>query len=133
MKAPATKARRAGMVATGLTLAAFLSLAPAVASSAASPGFHVKDGSQWTVVVQSATCEVVTFQSNGTFTADRYGDSGTWKGGGATLTMKWKAGALDRVRFSGTALDSGKVYEGSFSWSGNVDPGQVGKGGATGC
>lgn len=95
---------RAAVIAAGLAMTASVGLAGTGAASAASAGQHIKPGAKWTmeIDVNSFGCEVETFHANGTFTADKLGDSGTWNGGGRTIGMLWKAGADTFGNFNAT-------------------------------
>ncbi len=112
--------RRAVVVVGGLAMATSLGLAGVGVASAAVPALKVKPGSQWTLeyhgVEGTGGCEVDRMASNGTFTSDLYGDSGTWSGGGSTITMTWTAGDDSGVTFSGTFTKTPtKEYKGSFN------------------
>jgi hypothetical protein len=113
------KVRWAAMVAAGIATAASFGVGGAGAASATAPALHVKNGSEWVVIIVSdgGGCEIATFDSGGTFKADRFKDRGTWSGGGATLTMKWTKGSSDGMKFKGTYHASAKAYEGSFTGS----------------
>ena len=50
-----------------------------------------------------------------TFTSDLFGDSGTWSGGGATITVTWTAGQDNTLVFTGTFTKTPRrEYKGSF-------------------
>ncbi len=112
--------RQAAMTLAGLAMAAGFGLAGAGAASAAAPALKVKPGSQWTLedhgIEGTGGCEVDTMASNGTFTSDLFGDSGTWSGGGATITVTWTAGDDNGVVFTGTFTKTPrKEYRGSLN------------------
>ena len=92
------------VIAAGLAMTACLGLVGLDAASAASPALHIKQGAVWSVVVngERSFCEQLTFSSWGTFAADRYNDSGTWTGGGKTITVNWTAGSSSPSTFTGT-------------------------------
>ena len=112
--------RQAAMTLAGLAMAAGFGLAGAGAASAAAPALKVKPGSHWTLeyhgVEGTGGCEVDTMASNGTFTSDLFGDSGTWSGGGATITVTWTAGDDNGVVFTGRFTKTPrKEYRGSLN------------------
>ncbi len=112
--------RRAAVTVAGLAMATSFGLAGAGAASAAAPALKVKPGSHWTLeyhgVEGTGGCEVDTMASNGTFTSDLFGDSGTWSGGGATITVTWTAGQDNTLVFTGTFTKTPRrEYKGSFN------------------
>jgi hypothetical protein len=122
--------RRAAVTVAGLAMATSFGLAGAGVASAAAPALKVKPGSQWTLedhgIEGTGGCEVDTMASNGTFTSDLFGDSGTWSGGGATITVTWTAGSDNGVVFTGTFTKTPrKEYRGSLT---DGDPGLFIKG-----
>lgn len=122
--------RRVAVIAGGLAMATSFGLAGAGAASATAPALKVKPGSEWTLedhgIEHTGGCEVDTMASNGTFTSDLFGDSGTWSGGGSTITMTWTTGEDNGATFNGTFT---KVpvdeYRGGLS---DGDPGLLVKG-----
>jgi hypothetical protein len=125
--------RRGAAVAAGLVMAASLGLTGAGMASAAAPALKIHNGSLWTQVVSGAGCEVLTFHSNFTFATTEFGgDAGKWKGGGATIKMKWTAGSDIGLTFQGTFTTTPvKEYSGMVN-NGNA-PGQLVKGAVPGC
>jgi hypothetical protein len=122
------------MITAGLVMAASFGLAaPGVSSAAVPSTLHVLPGSRWTVELNG--CMVAVFQANHTFTTDSSGDSGTWSGGGAKLTMTWTAGTDYNLHFVGIFSKTPvKEYTGTFSVQGGVvGTGQVVKGAVAGC
>ena len=120
--------RQAAVCAAGLAMTASVGLAGVGAASAASPALMVKAGSQWTAEVKGASCEIVTFAANGTFSGDMSNDSGTWSGGGKTINLKWTRGHADGLTFNGTFTKTPtKEYKGGFGGL-VVGPGQLVKG-----
>ena len=113
--------RRTAVIVAGLAMATSFGLAGAGAASAAAPALKVKPGSHWTLedhgIEGTGGCEVDTMASNGTFTSDLFGDSGTWSGGGSTITVTWTAGSDNGVVFTGTFVrtPTTKEYKGSFN------------------
>jgi hypothetical protein len=100
-------------------MAVSLGLSGGVASATA-PALKVQPGSRWTLedhgIEHTGGCEIDTMRANGTFTSDLFGDSGTWSGGGRTITMTWTAGSDSGVTFSGTFTRTPvKEYSGSLS------------------
>ena len=99
-------------------------------SSAAHQGrrnWTAEDGSSY-------NCEVDTFATSGTFTGDKDGDTGKWRGGGTTITMKWTAGGAVGLVFRGTFTKTPvKEYAGTFSLDGQNTPGVLVKGAVSGC
>jgi hypothetical protein len=94
--------RRVAVLAAGLAMTTSLGLAVVDSASAASPALHIKPGSLWMIKSERGGCENETFEADHTFSADRYGDSGTWSGSGATVSMRWTAGTDTGVTFGGT-------------------------------
>ncbi|HXW36278.1 MAG TPA: hypothetical protein VEJ87_17005 [Acidimicrobiales bacterium] len=96
-------------------MATSLGLAGTGTAPAAALEHHVKPGSQWTVEVDTPTafCEIATFDSNGSFTTDSGGDSGSWTGGGKKLGMHWSQG-----RDSGEDFLYGTYYSGIHTYVG---------------
>ncbi len=125
--------RRAAGIAAGLALVGSLGLAGAGATSAATPALKIHSGSLWTQVVSGAGCEVLTFHSNFTFVTTEFGgDAGKWKGGGATIKMKWTAGNDRGLTFQGSFTKTPvKEYSGIVN-DGNA-AGQLVKGAVPGC
>ena len=128
--------QRAVVTVAGLAMAASVGLAGVGAASAASPAvLHIQAGSQWHDADASTSCgEVITFAANGTFTADQLGDSGTWSGGGTTLTMRWTAGGSAGASFNGTFTKTPvHEYLGKFGVNGAHLRGKIVKGAVAGC
>jgi hypothetical protein len=118
--------RRAALFAGALALATGIGATGAsVASAATLAKVKVAPGSKWSVVSAQVFCEVVTFHANGTFTS-KNGPSGTWTGGGKTLTMTWPGTA--GFTFSGTwSRVPLKEYAGTFNGN-SMFPAQVEEG-----
>jgi hypothetical protein len=94
--------RRAGVIAAGLSMATSFGLAGAGTTSAATPAHKIKPNATWTVEAGNAACEQAVFNTTTHhFTSDRFGDKGTWSGGGSKLSMTWKAGTHSGVTYSG--------------------------------
>lgn len=100
----------------------------ASASVSDSGGTHVKPGGQWTVEVTDAACEVQTIGANGTWTADLYGDAGTYTGGGTKIKEVWTAGDDINSKFTGKWSTSAKDYTGTFKKLDKGETGQLVKG-----
>lgn len=121
--------RRTAVLAAGLALTASIGLVGAGAASAASPALKIKNGAQWTNEVNGGLCEVQTFSSNGTWTSDLYGDSGTWSGGGDRIDIKWTGGDEAGLTFHGPFTTTPtKEYSGKFGGFGVGATGQEVKG-----
>jgi len=82
----------------------------------------VKPGQKWTMERHEATgsgygwCEVITFGSSDTWTADLDGDKGTYTGGKTAITMTWTAGSDSPLTFTGTLKKAKpKKFKGKFS------------------
>lgn len=86
-----------------------------VASGATVPKF-VNPSSVWTIQVNGGSCEVMSFVAGttNTFTADSFGDSGTYAGGGDVITITWTAGEDSGVVFSGKYSFASGTYEGTI-------------------
>jgi len=89
---------------------------------------HVRPGGVWTGEANTAGCEVQTFAANHTWSADQFGDSGTYKGGGKKITVTETAGDDSPSAFSGTYSKAKQEYIGSFSGKGAGLTGQLVKG-----
>jgi len=79
---------------------------------------HLVPGSDWTIEIDHAradACEIETIGAGHDFTTDRFGDSGTYKGGRLTVTEKWTAGASKGLVFKGTWSRPAKRFRGPFS------------------
>lgn len=121
--------RRMAVLAAGLGVG----LAGASAASAASTALHITAGSKWTaeMKISGGGCEVDKFAANHTFSS-KDGDSGTWSGGGKTISMLWTAGGATNTTFSGTFTKTPvEKYVGTFD-SGSY-PGWLVKGAVSGC
>ena len=92
--------RRAAAIAAGLAMATSFGLAGAGMASAAAPALKIKPGATWTFESSARGCEHDVFHSSGVFVADN-GGSGTWTGGGSTISMDWEAGNNIGMTFSG--------------------------------
>ena len=122
--------RRIAVLAVGLAMTAGAGLAGAGAASAASPALHIKADAKWTEETVRGGCEIDTFAANGTFTGDvDPGDTGTWSGGGTTITMHWTGDSNPGLSFSGTFTTTPvKEYKGTLRYEGAVFSGKLVKG-----
>jgi len=136
------------LAATGIALCAGVGLMGGVASAQAKPGGlltprvdsgsatpalavpagHVKKGSQWTLEVNAGGCIVQTFGKDHTWTSDFQGDSGTYAGGGKTISETFTAGSANGLTFAGTYSKHSKEYTGTFGGPGAGNTGQLVKG-----
>jgi hypothetical protein len=65
-----------------------------VANAAPAPHSKIKPAGVWTQRnLTNRGCEVQTFSANGTWTADKLGDSGTWTKNGKAIAETWTAGS----------------------------------------
>lgn len=97
--------------------------------SAATPAVqHIKPGGVWTNETNGAGCAIDTFGPGHTWTADLYGDSGTYTGGRNNVTLTYTAGNDAPATFSGTFSKSKKEYSGSYGGKGAGFTGQLVKG-----
>jgi hypothetical protein len=112
------------LLAVGLAAALFGHGGPASANattgamSSVPPGtpvhlVGVRPGSVWTFRLNSGACEVDSFHAH-TFTADRLGDSGTYKTDKVALTMTWTSGGNGGTAFKGTFSRSAGRYSGRW-------------------
>jgi hypothetical protein len=140
--------RRAALVAAGLAMSAGVGLAGVGTASAAGGGLtgtansvaaaapatkHLTPGT-WTVKVHLAGCEVISIATNGTFTADKFSDSGVWAGGGNSVALSWTAGSDTGLLFSGAYQATSPVsYKGSYGGSGFGLKGSLVKGALPDC
>lgn len=83
--------RRILLTAGGLALT--LCLGTAGVASATTPVSHHLRGRIWTQTnLSNHGCEVQTLRANGTFTADKLGDAGTFTVNGTVINETWTAG-----------------------------------------
>ncbi len=123
--------RRAAMATAGLVIVAgTIGLFGTSGALGAVPAAaHINNGSEWTIEVNPKSCEVGTFSSNGTFSFQASGDSGTWSGGGTTVKLKWTGGTDAGLKFKGTwSTAPVKEYAGTFGGLGAGETGQLVKG-----
>jgi hypothetical protein len=116
--------RRAGIIGTVIIAAVTLAW-PGGIATAAQPAAKVKVGSQWTLVEVGSGCEILNFKTADKFTADFFGDRGTYTSVGKALNLLWKKGNNAGATFSGTYVkhtSDGPEYQGSFGGplTGNV-------------
>jgi hypothetical protein len=120
--------RKTAVVGMGIIMAAVVWTG--AAASATQPASKITPGSKWTVVFKGGGCEVQTFSSHGTWTADRFKDAGTYGVDGRTLDEQWTKGVdkglsfdalYDKTKqdykgqFGGTSAGSGKLVKGAES------------------
>jgi hypothetical protein len=75
----------------GVAMVACLALAGV--ANAAAPSLRLKPGTQWTQTnLSNNGCEVETIGSNGTFSADKFGDKGTVTISGKIISETWTTG-----------------------------------------
>jgi streptogramin lyase len=80
----------------------------------------VKAGSEWTITSSLGPCEVQTFSSGGNWTADLYGDQGTFVGGGTTISEDFTAGQHAGLTWSGQYSKPPGSYQGPSSFAGTI-------------
>ena len=128
-KVRVTKARAAVLVAGGIATVLSLGFGAASVATAATPGLHIKDASEWVVKGKNIGCEVVIFSSGGSFVESGGSATGVWSGGGENLVMKWTARGATGLVYKGTWRSAAKKYAGKFSGNatgkGDVAPGSV--------
>ena len=83
-------------------------------ASATQPASKITAGSKWTIVFKGGGCEVETFGSHGTWTADRYKDAGTYGVDGRTLDEQWTKGVDKGLSFDALYNKAKKDYKGQF-------------------
>jgi hypothetical protein len=97
--------RLAPVLAAGLAMATRFGMAGAGVASASTPALKVKPFATWTVEFKTGklgTCEQVSFNTFvNTFVTDYDGETGTWSGGGSTISMAWTSGPDIGATFSG--------------------------------
>ncbi len=116
--------RRLAVLAAGLAMVATLGVTGVSGAAASVPALHVKPGGVWTELNKQGGCEVQTFATGGTWTADIGGDAGTYTGGGKTLLETWTAGQDATLTFTAKYSRSKKKYVGTFG--GGFDQGDTG-------
>jgi opacity protein-like surface antigen len=105
--------RRTAVLGAGIIMAATVAWTGAVAS-ATQPTSRITAGSKWTVVFKGGGCEVQTFGSHGTWTADRFKDAGTYGVDGSTLDEQWTKGVDKGLSFDALYNKARKDYKGQF-------------------
>ena len=105
--------RKAAVLGAGIIMAATVAWAGGVAS-AAQPASKITAGSNWTIIFKGGGCEVQTFGSHGTWTADRYNDAGTYGVDGRTLDEQWTKGGDKGLSFDALYNKAKKDYKGQF-------------------
>jgi hypothetical protein len=127
--------RHIAVFAAGLAMTASVGVAGAGTSSAASPALRIKANGIWTLIIPAVPgCEEDQFDTTThVFGSDNFGDSGTWSGGGSTISMAWTAGADDGLTFSGhfVATTTPVEYKGRINY-GNAKAMLI-KGAVAGC
>ncbi len=120
---------RAVLVAGGIATVLSLGLGAEGAATAATPALHIKNASEWVVEGKNVGCEVVIFSSGGSFAESGGSATGTWRGGGENLVMKWTARGATGLVYKGRWRSAAKKYAGKFSGNakgkGNVAPGSA--------
>jgi hypothetical protein len=92
--------RRTALLATGLMIIATLGMSgPAGATASVR---HIKPYDKWTLEMNNGGCEIQAIAMAGKWKADQFGDAGTYRAGGNTVTEKWKKGEGDGWSLSGT-------------------------------
>jgi hypothetical protein len=117
-------------------MAASMGLGGIAVASAATPALHVKPGETWTVELPpgDGCLEHIAFHHHGKFISDKYGDAGTWSGGGSTISMDWTAGFYQNESFDGTWTKTPtKGYSGTFVGPEITFNGTLVKGAVAGC
>jgi hypothetical protein len=121
--------RRLALMFGGLALVASFGFTETAGAGIAAPA-HVKPGSKWTFEF-GAGCEIQTFASGHTFSADMFGDAGTYSGGGKTISETFTSGDAG-LTFSGTYSKATKTYTGPIGGI-TVGVGELVKGSMAGC
>jgi hypothetical protein len=133
---------RCAAVVTGVVLATSLGLSGVCAASAAAPTTRIKSGATWTLEPPVlGLCFKDTFNTiNHRFTSftdnavdPGYG-KGTWSGGGSSISLVWKKGDGQGMRFSGAFTTTpAKSYQGEITFGSETLEGLLVKGSAPGC
>lgn len=105
--------RKTAVVGAGIIMAATMVWTGGVASGA-QPASKIAPGSRWTVIFKGGSCEVQTFGSHGTWTADLYKDAGTYGVDGRTLDEQWTKGVDKGLSFDALYNKAKKDYKGQF-------------------
>jgi hypothetical protein len=109
-----------------LAVTSFGLLETSAMALAAAPKLHITLGTQWTEYVVIGQCQVLTFAEKGTgpnrFTSDKFGDGGTYSGGGRKVSATVTTGGDVGLTFKGRWVKSVKWYELTFGGNatGNV-------------
>ena len=92
---------------------------------------RIQPGGMWTVVnLPTNNCDDIAFGTGRTWTGgggDEGNDSGTYKGGGRSITMTWKTGfyATENMVFRGQWNGLQKQYLGTFTYTGGTGSGAL--------
>jgi hypothetical protein len=106
------------------------------AASTASSAVRIVPGATWTAVsIPVNSCDDITFGAAHTWTGGggtNGNDSGTYRGGGRTVLVRWKTGILaaEKLVFTGTYSASlpgyfSPGYAGTFTYTGGSNPGAL--------
>jgi hypothetical protein len=104
--------RKTAVVGVGIIMTALASTG--AVASATQPASKITAGSKWTIVFKGGGCEVQTFGSHGTWTADRFRDAGTYGVDGGTLDEKWTKGVDKGLSFDALYNKAHQDYKGQF-------------------
>jgi hypothetical protein len=97
------------------------------------PLHHIKPNGVWTLTIVGAGCEVQTFAPGYTWTADDFGDAGTYSGGNTTISEDFTAGEDAGGTFTAAYSKSDKDYSGTGTFEGMSFPVTLVKGAQSGC
>jgi hypothetical protein len=115
--------RRAAVIATGFAVATSFGLVGAGMAWATAPALKIKPNAIWTIEPKGGGCEQDQFDAaNHTFVSDHFSDSGSWSGGGSTLSMTFTAGEDKGTTFSGNfvSITRPAEYRGSATLIGGT-------------
>jgi hypothetical protein len=116
--------RRLALATLAAGLAMTGTLAHSGAAGAATPtSVKPKPGGVWTFQVVNGSCEVQTFAAGGVWTADNFGDSGTYVDGVSrghkTVALTWTAGGDAGLMWTGTWYKAHHHYSGPEGGTGS--------------
>lgn len=107
--------RRLALTTAGLAAVVTLGVSGGLTGVASAATIHVKPGSMWTVEENGDFCQVETFDTGNTFTADTPGEVGNYTGGARSVMLHWTTGPTGGLSFSGKWHRTTKSYVGSLT------------------
>jgi len=120
--------KRIAVTVAAVCLVGALGINGTVSATPARAAGHITVGSSWTVLGLPANgCTNVTFEAGHVFNDYGAGMAGTYTGGRTKVSMKWTVGSYGSMSlaFSGTWSRSMQQYNGTVSYTGGSEAGQL--------